>query len=557
MIADTRPADAVRGAIVQRLITNAAREMGITLIRSTRSPVLFEARDFATGIFDARGRVLEQHQYLPLMAFCLGPIVEEVIAEFRNDAAPGDVFVHNDSYRGGTHAMDVAVVRPIFDSRGRALLGWSAAKGHMLDWGGPVPSGYNSAARSTWDEPLRVPPVRLYRAGARVDDVARLIAANIRVPDVVMHDLEAMVGAVAIGSRRIQEIVERFGVAAYEMLCERWISATRARMERFIADIPDGRYHGRSRVQYREGQWANVELTITVSGDRLTADLSGSSRQTDSFVNAPIAVTRGGILQCLAMLVRGEIDLNAGFSEPVEVVAAPGSIFNAAYPAAVGYCLHLTDQITEAFFQAIAPVAPERVIAGWLQWGTTVSGNRDGRDFSTPLFFASKGGGGATWGADGYDYIGSVRMSGALEAEDVEMFELVHRWATIRSLGYWPDSGGRGRWRGGLGAYAEIELSGNDMEIAVFGTGREDGAPGVLGGEPSPCSRLVLEYPDGVTTDVPSHANIRGIPSGTILRKWNTGGGGYGPRSLRSAADVERDLEEGYATAERAGASAP
>ena len=545
---DKNVIDPIAGAIIQRLITNAAREMGLTLVRSTRSPVLFEARDFATGIFDPAGRVLEQHQYLPLMAFCLGPVVDEVIRRSGGRLEQGDVFLHNDSYRGGTHAMDVAVVRPIFDGSGGHLLGWAACKGHMLDWGGPVPSGYNSDARTTWDEPLRVPAVRLSRAGVRNDDVYDLIRANIRIPEVVLHDVEAMVGATAIGERRIQEVVRRFGVPTYRALAEQWIAGTKERVETFIEGIPDGRYEGRSRVQYREGEWADIVLAVTVSGRRLIADFEGTGPQTDSFVNAPFSVTRGGILQCLAMMLRGAIDLNAGFAEPIEVRAQPGTLLNARYPAPVGYCL----QITEAFFRAMAVVRPDAVIAGWLQWGTTVSGNFMGRDFSTPLFFASKGGGGATQGADGFDYIGSVRMSGALEAEDVEMFEMVNGWATIRQLGYWSDSGGRGQWRGGLGSYAEVALTAEDMEIAVFGTGRDEGAAGILGGHPSPRARLTLQYPDGHLVDVPAHANIRHVPSGTVFRKWNTGGGGYGPPELRAADLVARDLQEGYASGQAA-----
>ncbi len=536
--------DPVLGAIIQRLITNAAREMGITLLRSTRSPVLFEARDFATGIFDAEGRVLEQHQYLPLMAFCLGPVVDAV-RDRAGDLKPGDVFLHNDAYTGGTHAMDVSVVRPIFSTEAE-LIGWSACKGHMLDWGGPVPSGYNSQATTRWDEPLRVPALRLYRGGARNEEIHELLAANIRMPEIVLHDVEAMVGATAIGERRILELVGRLGVAAYRRFAQQWIAGTRGRMRTFIASLPSGRYEGRSEVHIDEHRRAEIALAVTISADRMVVDFEGSSAQTESFVNAPMAVTRGGVLQCAAMMLSGSIDLNAGFSEAIDVRAPVGTIVNAVYPAPVGYCLHLTDQISEAFFRALSDVCPDRVVAGWFQWGTTVSGRYRDTEFTTPLFFASKGGGGATHGADGYDYIGSIRMSGALEAEDVETFELVHRWATIRRLGYWPDSAGSGRWRGGLGSYVEVELTGEDMEIATFGTGRDDGAAGLSGGLASPAGRLLLEYPDGQVIDVPAHANIRGVPKGAVLRKWNTGGGGFGPPELRDPELVARDEVEGY-----------
>jgi N-methylhydantoinase B len=542
-------ADPVAGALIRRLIQNAAREMGITLIRATRSPVLFEARDFATGIFDRDGRVLEQHQYLPLMAFCLGPAVEAVIDAAGSAAQPGDVFIHNDPYTGGTHAMDVAVVRPVF--RGRALHGWTACKGHMMDWGGPVPSGYNASARSRWDEPLRIPAVRLYTGGRRSAETWRLISTNVREADIVQHDLEAMVGSTEIGARRLVELIERFGPDEFDALADVWLTSTRNQVRKFVRSLPDGTYRGASEVIDSSGRRSQVNVAIEIAGARMTFDFDGTSPQTETFVNAPKAVTRGGVLQCMAMILGTGVDLNAGFAEPFTVRLPRGSLLSAEYPAAVGYCLHLTDQISAAVFGALSKVVPDRVIAGWLQWGTSVSGIWQGREFSTPLFFPSKGGSGATHGADGYDYIGSIRMAGALESEDVEMFERVHGWMEIQELSYWPDSGGRGQWRGGLGAYSRMVLLGEDMQIAVFGTGRDAGAPGLFGGEASPRSRMEVHLPDGSMIDVPAMANIGGLPAGTAIRKWNTGGGGLGPPSRRDRSLVEADTRAGYVTESR------
>jgi N-methylhydantoinase B len=546
--------DPIAGAIVQRLITNAAREMGLTLVRSTRSPVLFEARDFSTGIFDAKGRVLAQHKYLPMHAFLLAPVVADVIRVWGGKVVPGDVFIHNDPFHGGNHAMDVSIVRPLF--AGHELAGWAACKGHMLDWGGPVASGYNSAARSVWDEPLRVPAIHLYRAGERSEETFRLIETNIRAPEIVLHDIEAMAGSTAIGERRTAEIVERFGLDTYRALVETWLAATRADIERCIGALPDGTYRGASRVQYKPQQWADVVVSVSISGSRIVFDFTGTSPQTQSYVNAPWPVTHMGVHQCMAMLFASEIDpesgLNAGFTDAIEVRVPPRTILSAEFPAAVGYCNHLTDQITEAVFKALAEVLPDRVTGGWVQWGTTVSGTWNGKAFATPLFFASKGGSGGTEGVDGYDYIGSIRMAGALEAEDVEMLERAHGWIDVRRQEYWTDSGGAGQWRGGLGIYAETVLQGDDMMVAVFGTGRDEGAFGLFGGSASSVSKILLSYPDGTVVDVPAQANIYNVPRGTILRKWNTGGGGYGPPTRRARDKVERDLREGFVSPEQA-----
>jgi len=546
--------DPIAGAIVQRLITNAAREMGLTLLRSTRSPVLFEARDFCTGIFDASGRVLEQYKYLPMHAFLLAPVVAEVIRVWGQKAVAGDVFIHNDPFRGGNHAMDVSIVRPVF--AGGELAGWAACKGHMLDWGGPVASGYNSEARSVWDEPLRVPAIHLYRAGQRSEETFALIEANIRIPEIVLHDIEAMAGSTAIGERRMREIVERFGLPAFRGLVDAWLAATRAEVEKCIGALPDGTYRGASRVQYKPDKWADVIVSVEIAGTDIIFDFTGTSRQTESYVNAPVPVTHMGVLQCMAMLLAADMDwetgLNAGFTQAIQIRVPPRTILSAEFPAAVGYCNHLSDQITEAVFKALAEVLPGRVTGGWVQWGTTASGTWQGRSFATPLFFASKGGSGATEGVDGYDYIGSIRMAGALEAEDVEMLERVHGWIDIRKQEYWADSGGAGQWRGGLGVHVEAVLKGDNMMIAAFGTGRDEGAFGLFGGASSPLSKMLLCYPDGSEIDVPAHANVYDVPPGTVLKKWNTGGGGYGSPRERAQEKVERDVREGYITADAA-----
>jgi N-methylhydantoinase B len=546
--------DPIAGAIVQRLITNAAREMGLTLMRSTRSPVLFEARDFCTGIFDAGGRVIEQHKYLPMHAFLLPPVVAEVIRVWGGKVVPGDVFIHNDPFHGGNHAMDVSIVRPFFADG--ELAGWAACKGHMLDWGGPVASGYNAAACSVWDEPLRVPAIHLYHAGQRSEETFALIEANIRTPEIVLHDVDAMAGSTAIGERRMGEIIQRFGRPAFCGLVDAWLAATRAEVKRCIAALPDGVYRGASRVQYKPGRWAEVMVSVEIAGTEIVFDFTGTSAQTESYVNAPLPVTHMGVLQCMAMLLAADMDpeaaLNAGFSEAIAIRVPPRTILSAEFPAAVGYCNHLSDQITEAVFKALAEVLPSRVTAGWAQWGTTVSGTWQGRAFATPLFFASKGGSGAIDGVDGYDFIGSIRMAGALEAEDVEMIERVHGWIDIRRQEYWQDSGGAGQWRGGLGVMVEAILQGDDMMIATFGSGRDGGAFGLLGGSASPPSKILLCYPDGREIDVPALANIERVPPGTILRKWNTGGGGYGLPPRRAIEKIERDLREGYISAQEA-----
>ena len=190
--------DPVLAAVLQRRLKSITEEIGLTLLRTTRSPILNEARDFATGLYDAKGRMLEQTEYIPVLAFALQPSLEHVIRFFGDDIAPGDVILHNDVFSGGNQNNDVAVFRPVF--HGGRLIAWSACKGHQADIGGAVRGGYNPEAREVWQEAFRIPPVKVYERGRLRRDVWDLIFANIRLR-IVEEDIRAEIGGTLVGER--------------------------------------------------------------------------------------------------------------------------------------------------------------------------------------------------------------------------------------------------------------------------------------------------------------------------------------------------------------------
>lgn len=548
--------DPVQVSVLQRRLKSITEEMGLTLLRTTRSPILNEARDFATGLYDARGRMLEQTEYIPVLAFALQPACENVIRQFGEDIHPGDVILHNDVFSGGNQNNDVAVFKPIF--HGRKLLAWAACKGHQADIGGAVRGGYNPEAREVWQEALRIPAVKVIEKGKLRRDVWNLIFANIRLK-IVEEDIRAQIGGCTVGERGFKALVERFGERRLGALLEHLFDSTEKMVRKEIKAIPDGTYRGESWAFYdgvTDGTKMKINLAVTVKGEQVTFDFTGSSPQTPGFVNAPYSATASALLLTFLMLIRPDIPHNDGILRPIRIVNPEGSFLNAAFPAATTFGNSITGPTSDAIFRAFSQALPKMVTAGWNRFlGFAVSGHDPRRN--TPyvdiLFLSLKGGSGATWMADGYDHIGLINCAGGILAQDYEMFEIQDPHF-LRKHEYLPDSAGAGRWRGGLGVETEFEFRGDNVMGVAFGDGVEDEARafGFFGGKSGSANRITLQFPDGETRVAKSKEIIRGIPRGTVYRQVAGGGGGYGDPKERPRDLVHADVKNGLLTPEAA-----
>jgi len=239
--------DKVLVSILQRRLKSITEEMSLVMIRTARSPILCEAKDFVTGVYDAEGNILEQTENLPILAFSLAPVCKYIINYYGDDIHPGDVIFHNDVFSMGNQNNDVAVYKPIF--HGDTLVAWSACKGHQADIGGAVQGGYNPQATEIWQEALRIPPVKVYEKGKLRKDVWELIFANIRL-DIVEEDMRAEIGSCVVGERGIINIIERYSFEVFEAHKKHLFDATQRMMEQEIRSIPDGVYTGESRAYY-------------------------------------------------------------------------------------------------------------------------------------------------------------------------------------------------------------------------------------------------------------------------------------------------------------------
>jgi N-methylhydantoinase B len=522
-------------------------EMSISMEQTTRSPILCEAKDYVTGLYDAQGKMLEQTENLPILAFSLAPVCKYIKDYFGEELYPGDVIFHNDVFSLGNQNNDVAVYKPIF-YRGE-LVAWSAVKGHQADIGGNVRGGYNPNAVEVWQEALRIPPVKVYEKGKLRKDVWNLIFANIRL-DIVQHDMKAEMGACTVGERRLIELLDKYGLASFEIHKQALFDATRKMMEAEIAKIPQGRYSGEGYVYYdgrHEGSKFTIRVDIEVKGSSIKFDYSRTDAQTNGFVNGTFTSSASATILTLLQMVNPDIPHNEGMVQPIQIIIPEGTILNAAYPKATTFGNHLCPPNADAIQRALGPVMPDRVTAGWnnllcsLTTGTDPEKNEQYVDIG---FMGLKGGSGAMLGTDGYDHIGMIDASGGVLDQDYEMFEqqTPHRLIKHELL---TDSAGAGQWRGGLGVETIFEIGSEDTQLVTFGDGDFEPAFGLFGGQSAGLNFIRLRYPDGQTVVPKNKDLITGVPKGTIYHQVASGGGGYGDPKKRDRKLVTDEVRNG------------
>ncbi|PIX74696.1 MAG: hydantoin utilization protein B [Rhodocyclales bacterium CG_4_9_14_3_um_filter_68_10] len=546
--------DPILLSVVARTFKSITDEMSISMEKTTRSPILCEARDYVTGLYDAEGNMLEQTENLPILAFSLAPVCKYIRRYFGDDLHPGDVIFHNDVFSLGNQNNDVAAYKPVF--HGDRLVGWTAVKGHQADIGGAVAGGYNPNAVEVWQEALRIPPVKVIERGRLRKDVWDLIFANIRF-EIVQQDMKAEIGACTVGERRLLALIEKYGLESFEAHKRALFEATRRMMEAEIEKIPNGRYSGEGHVFYdgrHEGSTFTIRVDIEVKDRSIRFDYSRTDAQTNGFVNGTFTSSASATILTLLQMVNPDIPHNEGMVQPIEIVIPEGRILNASYPKATTFGNHLCPPNADAIQRALAPVMPERVTAGWnnllcsLTTGIDPEKNEKYVDIG---FMGLKGGSGAMAGTDGYDHIGMIDASGGVLDQDYEMFEqqTPHRLIRHELLA---DSAGAGQWRGGLGVETLFEIGADDTQLVTFGDGDFEPAFGLFGGAPGTLNFIRLTYPDGRTVVPKNKDLIAGVPKGTIYHQQAGGGGGYGDPRKRDRAVLAEEIRNGIISPEKA-----
>lgn len=539
--------DPVLTTVIQRKLQGIAEEIAITLLRSTRSPLLNQAGDLGTGVLDTEARLLAGAEYIPIIALSL-PMAGRAVREyFGDDVRPGDVILHNDVFSGGIQLSDAGVIVPVFHDD--ELIGWVGSKGHQLDVGGPVPGSCNPSATDVWQEALRIPPVKVADGGTFREDVWNLIFSNVRSREIVEADMRAQIGACQVGARELKLLIDQFGVDAFKQHSAALLDATDQMMRNAIRAIPDGTYEGESIIntdadgtlrQYR------VQVTITVQDDEIWLDYTGTSPQASGYTNAAFGSSASATIMALLMLVESEMPHNDGMMRPIHLNIPKGTILNCEFPAACFYGNFMSIQNVEAIMSAMAQALPERVTAAWNRaYDIRTSGvdRRSQELYHDIHFLGLKGGAGALSGMDGYNQ-GAPVFCPALRTHDYELNEVQDPHFLLKHE-YLTDSAGAGTWRGGLGVEYICRVDADSITAVTQGDGLLEGAAGMRGGTAGAANVIELISPNGDRYRARAMEIISDVETGTVIRQVAGGGGGFGDPLDRSVDAVAADVRAG------------
>ena len=549
--------DPARFEVVKNALYSAAEEMKIVLAKTAYSPLLKVAGDYSCGIFDGAGDMVAQGPDLPIHLGSMPDAVRAVIAT-HPEVEPGDVFIHNDPYHGGSHLPDVNVVAPAFFAD--RLLGFGCVRAHWPDIGSATPGSYG-AVTEIYGEGLRMPPVRLYRNGRPDPDIERLIFANVRTPAERRGDLRAQVAANRRGALRLEALAKKYGADELLEIMNEVLDYSETMMRAALRLLSDGEASFED-VFDGDGVLAPgadadepfmVRIRVCKRGDTITADFAGSDGQVPGPMNAPLTVTASGVYCALKMIAdpKSLIPPNSGCWRPVTVTAPPGSVVNAQPPAPVVYANHeISHRVADMVMAAMFQITPENVMAA--SQGTSAVatfGGVDPRNAERYVSYESlKGGFGARPVKDGINAVASTvsnMMNTPIEILEMSFPLRVEEYALI------PDSGGAGTWRGGLGARRIWRVLGHKAHAAVCCERRLTPPFGLAGGRSGGPMRLWLEMPDGGKRPLNSKGAFVVPANGRVVMA-APGSGGYGLPAGRDPASLREDLADGYVTEEAA-----
>lgn len=540
-------------------LASICRDMGVTVMRTAYSPIFSESLDFTCGLFDRQGEMIAVGDFCPSMIGGMPLIVKAIVQEFPlAEMSEGDVIVHNDPYRGGMHTPEHTFLKPIFLDG--ALVGFAGAIGHIGEIGGMVPGSFFAEATETFAEGLRIPPVKIKRAGKDCPDIWKMMLANVRTPRANYGDYRALIAAVDLGEGRLLDLIGRYGVEAYDEAVADLLDYSEARMRAEIAEIPNGHYTFED-VMEDDGVVAErlrIHVSVFVRDAETIVDFHGTSPQTRGPMNTPLSIPQAASYNAFLQISDFTIPKNAGCFRPIKVLVQPGSLLNVEFPApSVGGNTECHPRIVYTVLGALAAAVPDRVPAA--DGGTWSNFLFGGTHPATGEYYTSYDlhtvGWGGRAGADGNDAVGS--MNGNCRTIPVEVYEtrypwLVEDWSLVR------DSGGAGEFRGGLGMTKTIRCLAPEVTVSHVGDRHQIPPWGLHQGKAAGlASTHFMTRGAGTWRDAravygkvsPSKfANVQ-IREGDKVRIVMPGGGGWGAPARRAPEALREDILDGYVSA--------
>ncbi|HSV81841.1 MAG TPA: hydantoinase B/oxoprolinase family protein [Ramlibacter sp.] len=541
--------DPIRLELVKNAIGSVVDEMILTMVRIAYSSIMKDTMDMSSAFCDRQGRLIAQGLSVPLHLGSIPDAMDALLSEYGDKLAPGDVVITNDPYQGGMHLPDIFMFKPVFVA-GR-LLGYAVLVAHHNDVGGRVPG--SSAADSTeiFQEGLQIPLLKLHEAGKPNATLTAMIARNVRVPETVLGDLEAQAAACRIAERGMAALAERYGVEELESCFEALLDYSERESRRVISQIPDGTYTYTDYIDddgVHPDQPVRVTVTLAVQGDEITADLTGSSPQVRGAINCTLSFAKSAVYFAIRSIMDSDAPNNAGFIRPIHVVAPQDCIFNPQRPAAVAARGLTGFRLIDATFGALAQAVPLKPRAAG-EGGTSsysVGGiDQQGRFvLYREALMGAWGGGHEREGVDGV-----ANPAANISNAPVEMVE---NSAPIRIERYElvTDSGGPGRWRGGLAIERQLRFLGQRATFQLRSDRRAHPPFGLAGGRPGGVSDNLLEEGGG-WKQIPAKFT-RQLQHGQAFRHRTAGGGGFGDPFARDPEALLRDVRDGKVSPEAA-----
>jgi len=539
--------DVLRFEALRGELQAVADQVAIRFARSSLSPVIREYLDFSTAICLADGRMLAQGFSLPLHLGAVPRAMRAVLDRWEGNLADGDLVILNDPYYGGMHLPDIFAVAPSFlDGE---LIGFLVVVAHHIDIGGRVPGGSGSDSREIFEEGLRLPPVKLYEAGVHNIALEEVIRTNVRLPDILGGDLAAQISGCRQGAAALAELTRGYGRETFAAEAEAILDHGRRSLESELRNWPSGEYTF-AEVEDHDGLSDNpvpIKVLVRVGDGRIEFDFTGSSPQVAGSINATLSFTESACYAAVRALARDELPVNAGFMEQITVRAPEASIVNAAFPAGVAARGVIGYRVIESIYGALSGALPERVPAAGdggtsgLRFGGFVNGKR----FQVNDIVC--GAWGARASSDGID--GAANMAANVSnraAEELERDDPL----LVRAYGFVDDTGGAGRYRGGLAVRRELELLAPEARLNLRSHRNLTPPYGLWGGLPGSTSKTWLVR-DGERELLPAKVTV-GLVAGDVIEHHTASGGGVGDPATRDRHALIDDVRDGKVSRETA-----
>lgn len=545
--------DGILLEVIGNTFMSIAEEMGAVLVKSAYSTNIKERKDCSCALFDAEGNTIAQAEHIPMHLGSMLGLIGEIKRHFKlEEIKPGDMFIANDPYNGGgTHLPDIAVASPVF--YGGEIVAFVANIAHHNDVGGRVPGSNAADSDSIYAEGIRIPTVKIFREGELDKDILNLILLNCRVRHIRLGDLNAQFACNKKGVQRMEDVCAKYGKETVALCMEELLDYSERKIRMALSAIPNGSHEFEDYLD-SDGLGSDpikLNVKVAIKDEDIELDFTDNPDQVKGAINLPLSALRASVYYAIRSIVDPSLPSNGGYYRAIHIKSRPGCILGCTEPAACAGRSDTAQRVADMIFGAMSEVVPHQVIAGSNSSITGVYFGGVSPDTGEYYVYMETfgGGSGARFNKDGLSCV-QVHMSNTsnlpIESMEVEFPYMVERYELVT------DSGGPGKYRGGLSMSKDIRVLGHDSEFTIKADRQKVPPYGLFGGKPG-LPGLITIYPDtdeARTVDSKKSGNL--LKANGVLRCQMPGAGGYGNPLERSRELLIKDLEEGYVSPESA-----